>query len=54
MVQNLLSLRLLHKKQLKIEGAINLPFVLYECEDWFFLLREDHRLTLSLIGNWEL
>jgi hypothetical protein len=38
------------KKQLIIEGAINLPVVLYACEDWFFLLRVEHRLTLSRFG----
>jgi len=27
---------------------IILPFILYECEIWSFILREEHRLKVSL------
>jgi hypothetical protein len=46
-VQNLLSSRLLHKNiQIKIYRTIILPVVLYGCEIWPLILREEHRLRL--------
>jgi hypothetical protein len=43
-VQSLLSSRLLSK--VKIYKTIILPVVLYGCETWSLMLREEHRLTV--------
>ena len=46
-VQNLLSSSLLTRnKKIKIFRTINLPVVLYGCETWSLILREEHRLKL--------
>jgi len=47
-VQNLLSSSLLSKNlKIKIYGTIILPVVLYGCETWSIILREEHRLRAS-------
>jgi hypothetical protein len=47
LVQNLLSSRLLPKNvKIKIYTIIMLPVVLYGCETWFLILREEHRLRV--------
>ena len=47
-VQNLLSSSLLSKSLLiKIYRTIILPVVLYGCETWSLILREEHRLRVS-------
>jgi hypothetical protein len=44
-VQSLLSSRLLSRSlKVKIYKTIILPVVLYGCETWSLILREDHRL----------
>jgi hypothetical protein len=44
-VQNHLSSRLLSKNlEIRIYKTIILPAVLYECETWSLILREEHRL----------
>ena len=44
-VQNLLSSCLLSKNiNIKVNGFIILPFVLYGCETWSLTLREERRL----------
>jgi hypothetical protein len=49
-VQNLLSSHLLSKTiQIRIYKTIILPVVLYGCETWSLLLREEHRLRV--FGN---
>ena len=46
-VQNLLSSRLLSKHlKMKIYRTIILPVVLYGCETWSLILREERRLRL--------
>jgi hypothetical protein len=46
-VQNLLSSRLLSKNlKIKIYKTIILPVVLYECETWSLILREERRLRV--------
>jgi hypothetical protein len=46
-VQNLLSSRLLSKHvKIKIHKTIMLPVVLYGCETWSPILREEHRLRV--------
>jgi cell division protein FtsL len=46
-MQNLLSSRLLSKiLKIKIYKTVILPVVLYVCETWSLVLREDHRLRL--------
>ena len=46
-VQNLLSSRLLSKNvKIKIYRAIILPVVLYGCETWSLILREEEKLRL--------
>jgi len=46
-VQNLLSSSLLSKNlNIKIYRTIILPFVLYGCETWSLILREEHRLRV--------
>ena len=46
-VQNLLSSRLLSKnKKIKIYRTIILPVVLYGCETWSMILREERRLRV--------
>ena len=45
MVQNLFSSSLL-SKNLKIFRTIILPVVLYGCETWALILREEHRLRV--------
>jgi len=46
-VQNLLSSSLLTKKiNIKIYNNITLPAVLYECETWLLILREESRLRV--------
>jgi hypothetical protein len=47
-VQNLLSSRLISKKNLKIKTykTVILPVVLYGCETWSFTLEEEHRLRV--------
>jgi hypothetical protein len=46
-VQSLLSSRLLSGNvQIKIYKTIVLPVVLYECETWSLILREEHRLRV--------
>jgi hypothetical protein len=43
-VQNLLSSRLLSKNiKIRIYKTIIFPVVLYECENWYLTLREEHR-----------
>jgi len=47
LVQNLLSSRLLSKNlKIKIYRNINLPVVLYGCESWSLILREERKLRL--------
>ena len=47
-VQNLLSSRLLSKNlKIKIYRTIILPVVLYGCETWSLILREERRLRVS-------
>jgi len=47
-VQNLLSSSLLSKNiKIKIHTTINLPVVLYGCETWSLILREECRLRMS-------
>jgi hypothetical protein len=49
-VQNPLSSRLLPKNlKIRIFKTIILPVVLYECETWSLILREEHRLRV--FGN---
>jgi len=44
-VQNILSPSLLHKNlKIKIYRTIILPLVLYGCETWSIILREESRL----------
>jgi hypothetical protein len=46
-VQSLLSSHLLFKNvKIKIYKTIILPFVLYGCETWSLMLREEHRLRV--------
>jgi hypothetical protein len=46
-VQNLLSSRLLSKNtKIRIYKTIILPVVLYECETWSLILREENRLRV--------
>jgi hypothetical protein len=46
-VQNLLSSRLLSKNlKIRIYKTIILPVVLYGCETWSLILREEHRLRV--------
>jgi hypothetical protein len=46
-VQNLLSSSLLSKYiKIKVHRNIILPVVLYECETWSLVLREDRRLRV--------
>ena len=46
-VQNLLSSSLLSKKlKIKIYRTIILPVVLYRCENWSLILREERRLRV--------
>ena len=46
-VQNLLSSSLLSKNlKIKIYRTIILPVVLYGCETWLLILREEHRLRV--------
>ena len=46
-LQNLLSSSLLYKNLIiKIYRTIILPFVLYECETWSLILREERRLRV--------
>jgi hypothetical protein len=46
-VQDLLSSRLLSRNaKIKIYKTIILPLVLYGCETWFLMLREEHRLRV--------
>jgi hypothetical protein len=46
-VQNLLSSRLLSKNlKIKVYRTIILPVVLYGCETWSLILREEHRLRV--------
>ena len=46
-VQNLLSSRLLSKMlKIKIYRTIILPVVLYGCETWSLILREERRLSV--------
>jgi len=46
-VQNLLSSRLLSKSlKIKIYRTIILPVVLYGCENWSLILRENRRLSM--------
>jgi hypothetical protein len=46
-VQNLLSSRLLPRNvKIKIYKTIILPLVLYGCETWSLMLREEHRLRM--------
>jgi hypothetical protein len=46
-VQNLLCSRLLSKKlKIRIYKTVILPVVVYECETWSLILREDHRLRV--------
>jgi hypothetical protein len=46
-VQNLLSSRLLSKSfKIRIYKTIMLPVVLYGCETWSLILREEHRLRV--------
>jgi hypothetical protein len=46
-VQNLLSSRLLSRNvKIKIYKTIILPVVLYRCETWSLMLREEHRLRV--------
>jgi len=33
--------------KIKMHGTIILPVVLYACETWSLILREEHRLSLS-------
>jgi hypothetical protein len=45
--QNLLSSRLSPKSlKIRIYKTLNLPVVLYECETWFLILREEHTLKV--------
>jgi hypothetical protein len=47
LVQSLLSSCLLSRNvKVKIYKTIILPVVLYGCETWFFILREEHRLRM--------
>ena len=47
-VQNLLSSRLLSKNlKIKIYRTIILPVVLFGCETWSLILREEHSLRVS-------
>jgi len=47
-VQNLLSSRLLSKNlKIKIYRTIILPVVLYGCEAWSLILREERKLRVS-------
>jgi hypothetical protein len=46
-VQNLLSSHLISKYlKIKIYKTVILPVVLYGCETWFLILREEHRLRV--------
>jgi hypothetical protein len=46
-VQNLLSSRLLSKNvKVGINKFIILPLILYECETWSLILREEHKLRV--------
>jgi hypothetical protein len=46
-IQNLLSSRLLSKNiKIRIYKTIILPVVLYACETWYLILREEHRLRV--------
>jgi hypothetical protein len=46
-VQNLLSFRLLSKNiKIRIYKTIILPVVLYGCQTWSLILREEHRLRV--------
>jgi hypothetical protein len=46
-VQNLLSTRLVSKNvKIRIYKTIILPVVLYRCETWSLILREEHRLRV--------
>jgi hypothetical protein len=46
-VQNFLSSRLLYKNiKIRIHKTIILPVVLYGCETWSLILREEHRLRV--------
>jgi len=46
-VQNLLSSSLLYKNlKIKIYRTVILPFVLYGCETWSLILREELRLRV--------
>jgi len=46
-VQNLLSSSLLSKNiKIKIYRTIILPVILYGCETWMLILRDEHRLRV--------
>jgi hypothetical protein len=50
-VQSLLSSRLLPKNiKFKIYRSVILPMVLYGCETWSLMLREEHRLRVLRTG----
>jgi hypothetical protein len=58
-VQSLLSYRLLSRNvKVKIYKTIILPVVLYGCETWSLMLREEHRLRMfgpkrdEVMGEW--
>ena len=52
-MQNVLSSSLLHKNtKVKIHRTIILPVVLYGCETWSIILREEH--SLRVFENWVL
>jgi hypothetical protein len=45
-VQNLLSFHLSKNLKIKIYKTVILPIVLYGCETWSLILREEHRLRV--------
>jgi hypothetical protein len=50
-VQNLLSSRLLSKNiKIRIYKTMILPVVLYGCETWSLILREEHRMRVDSRG----
>jgi hypothetical protein len=52
-VQNLLSSHLLSKNiKIRMYKTIILPFVLYGCETWSLMLREEHRLMVFEENIW--
>jgi len=46
LVQNVLSSSLLYKNKDEICRTVILPVVLYGCETWSLMLREEHRLRV--------